>query len=192
MIELLTKSKIRRKIILLFIYNRKKEYFLNEIARIVGTSAGTAQRELNKLLKEDIIHMSKKGNMNMYFINASYSLLSEIESIIKKTIGVEMELRGKLDKVAGLSFALLFGSFVKGGFKSDSDIDLMIIGNADENKIYHVVQDVESMVGREINFHISSEKEFAQNSKNRTFYKEMIGHHIMIIGDENEFQRLVK
>jgi len=192
MLELLTRSKIRRKLILLFIYNRKKEYFLNEIARNVGTSAGTAQRELNKLLKGDLIILAKRGNMNMYKLNTRYSLLSEVESIIRKTIGVEVELKEKLKNIPGISFALLFGSYVKGGFKSDSDIDLFVIGNMNEEKVYHAVQDVEKKIDREINFHIASKKEFVDNSKSRTFYKEIISDHIMIRGDENELKKLVK
>ena len=191
MLELLTRSKIRRKLILLFIYNRKKEYFLNEIARNVGTSAGTAQRELNKLLKGDLIVLAKRGNMNMYKLNDKYSLLSEVESIIRKTIGVEVELKEKLKSIPGISFAVLFGSYVKGGFKSDSDIDLFVIGNMNEEKVYHAVQDAEKKIGREINFHLASKKEFAENSKGRTFYKEIISGHIMIRGDENEFKKLV-
>jgi predicted nucleotidyltransferase len=192
MLELLTRSKIRRKLILLFIYNRKKEYFLNEIARNIGTSAGTAQRELNKLLKGDLIILAKRGNMNMYKLNTRYSLLSEVESIIRKTIGVEVELEEKLKNIPGISFALLFGSYVKGGFKSDSDIDLFVIGNMNEEKVYHAVQDVEKKIGREINFHLASKNEFVENSKSRTFYKEIMSDHVMIFGDENEFKKLVK
>jgi len=192
MLELFTKSKIRRKLILLFIYNRKKEFFLNEIARKVGTSAGTAQRELNKLLKNDLIVLLKKGNLNMYSLNARYSLLSEVESIVKKTIGVEAELKEKIGKIDGVAFALLFGSYVKGGFKSDSDIDLFIIGTMTDDKVYHAVQAVESIIGREINFHIATIKEFALGSKSKAFYKEIIKDHIMLSGDENEFKRLYK
>jgi len=192
MLELFTRSKIRRKLILLFIYNRKKEFFLNEIARNIGTSAGTAQRELNKLLKSDLILLSKKGNLNMYSLNARYSLLPEVESIVQKTIGIEVELKENLGKVKGIAFALLFGSYVRGGFKSDSDIDLFIIGDPDERKVYHAVKNTEDMIGREINFHIASKKEFASGSKSKAFYKEIIKSHIMICGDENEFKKLAK
>ncbi len=50
MLTILTRSFIRRKIVLLFVYNQRKEYYLSEIARRVKTTPGTAQRELNKLL----------------------------------------------------------------------------------------------------------------------------------------------
>jgi len=37
MLELFTKSKIRKRIILLFIYNQNTEFYLSEIAKMVNT-----------------------------------------------------------------------------------------------------------------------------------------------------------
>jgi hypothetical protein len=51
---------------------------------------------------------------------------------------------------------------------------------------------VESIIGREINFHIATRKEFALGSKSKAFYKEIIKAHIILCGDENEFKRLFK
>ena len=61
MLEILGKSKIRQKIILTFVYNRGKEFYLSEIARMVKTSAGTAQRELNRLMSQDLITLRKRA-----------------------------------------------------------------------------------------------------------------------------------
>jgi DNA-binding MarR family transcriptional regulator len=66
MIGLLTKSKIRQRMILLFLYNQNKEFYLSEIAKIAGTSPGTTQRELNRLLDNDFIIFKKKANLSIY------------------------------------------------------------------------------------------------------------------------------
>ncbi len=96
MLEILGKSKIRQKIILTFVYNRGKEFYLSEIARMVKTSAGTTQRELNRLMSQDLITFRKRGNLNIYRLNESYTLLDEIESIVRKTIGIEAQLADEL------------------------------------------------------------------------------------------------
>jgi len=49
MLDVFGKSKIRKEIILAFVYNQGKDFYLSEIARMVKTSAGTAQRELKYL-----------------------------------------------------------------------------------------------------------------------------------------------
>jgi len=134
MIDFLGKSNIRKKIILLFVYNPRKEYYLSEVARAVGTSAGTAQREINRLLKSDFVIFHKKANLNLYRLNTRFTLIEEVRSIIRKTIGVEVDLKRDLTEVGGIIYAFLFGSYAKKGLKSDSDIDLYIIGDAEEDR----------------------------------------------------------
>jgi len=192
MLELFTKSKIRQRIILLFIYNQNEEFYLSEIAKRVKTSAGTAQRELNRLLRNDLIIFKKKANLNLYALNKSYSLLKEIESIVKKTFGIEIELKKGLSGVKNISFAFLFGSYVKDGFKSDSDIDLFIIGEVDEEQAFDAVQKVEENIGREINYHIINRKEFLQKKRTNYFYEEIVENFILLKGDEREFRRFIK
>jgi len=192
MLELFTKSKIRQRIILLFVYNQNKEFYLSEIAKIVRTSAGTAQRELNKLLRTDFINFKKKANLSIYMLNNRYSLLKEVESIVKKTSGIEVELKKELSRINNIYFAFLFGSYVKGGFKSDSDIDLFVIGEVDEDQVFKAVQKVEEIVRREINYHIANKSEFSKKKKTSYFYKEIVESFILLIGDEHEFRRLIK
>lgn len=192
MLELFTKSKIRKRIILLFLYNPNKELYLSEIAKKVGTSPGTAQRELNRLLRIDFIRFKKKGNLSIYALNKRYSLLKEVESIVKKTFGVEVELKRELSSIPQITFAFLFGSYVKGGFKSDSDIDLFVVGDVDEDKVFNAVQEVEAIIGREINYHISGKSEFIKKCRTNYFHKEITGKVILLIGNEHEFKRLIK
>jgi predicted nucleotidyltransferase/predicted transcriptional regulator with HTH domain len=186
------RSEIRKKIILLFVYNQRKEFYLSEIARKVKTTPGTAQRELNRLLSQDFITFRKRGNLNIYRINESYTLLPEIEAVVRKTIGIEVELGNELSRVKGIRFAFLFGSYAKGGLKSDSDVDLFIIGTPEEDDVYRAVQKVEDSVGREINYHLADETEFAQKSRTSSFHREILAKPLMIMGNEDELKGLVR
>ena len=191
MLGILNRSTIRRKVLLLFVYNRGKEYYLSEIARRVKTSAGTAQRELNRLLAADMITFRKKGNLSFYKLNEGYSLIKEIEAIIRKTYGVEVELERRLMKVRGILLAFIFGSYARGGIKSDSDIDLFIVGDPVEDEIFRAVKEVEDAVGRDIQYHIAGDDEFMRKAKTGSFYQEIVRRHILVIGDENELKRLI-
>lgn len=191
MLDIITKSKIRQKIILLFVYHKDREFYLSEIARQVRTSAGTAQRELNRLRRMDLLTFGKKGNLSIYKLNAGYPLLDEIEVIVRKTIGIEVELRKALTGIGGIRWAFTFGSHAKGALKADSDIDLFVIGNMSEDDIYNAVRRVEETVGREINYHLSSEAEFVNRSRDGSFYKEIAAGPMMLIGREDELKQLV-
>ena len=190
MLNLLSKSGIRRKIILLFVYNQDREFYLSEIARQVKTSAGTAQRELNRLRRMDFVSFKKRGNLSLYRLNRAFSLLAEIEAIIRKTVGIEVRLGEELRKVKGVSFAFIFGSYAKGRLRSDSDIDLYVVGRPDEDDVYRAVRSVEDTVGREINYHIASEDAFARKARTDSFVKDVIAEMAMVLGEEDGLRKL--
>jgi predicted nucleotidyltransferase len=190
MLTLLSKSGIRRKIILLFVYNQEKEFYLSEIARQVKTSAGTAQRELNRLKQMDFVSFQKKGNLSLYRLNRAFSLLGEFEAIIRKTLGIEVMLGEGLKKVKEISFAFIFGSYADGRLKSDSDIDLYVVGRPDEDDVYRAVKSVEDTIGREINYHIASEDEFARKARTDSFTRDVIAKPVMVLGEEGGLRKL--
>jgi len=190
MIDLLTKSKIRQRIILLFIYNQGKEFYLSEIAKEIHSSPGTTQRELERLLRNDFLLFRKKANLSLYMLNKQYSLLEEVESIVKKTIGIEFMLKNRLVQIENIEFAFLYGSFVKGGMKSDSDIDLFVIGRVKEDPIFKAVEEVEKIIGREINYHLSGKEEFLKRKSQNYFLKDILTHTTLLVGDTNEFRKL--
>lgn len=192
MIDLLTKSKIRQRIILLFIYNQGKEFYLSEIAKEIHSSPGTTQRELEKLLQNDFLLFKKKANLSFYMLNKQYSLLEEVESIVKKTIGIEFMLKNRLVQIENIEFAFLYGSFVKGGMKSDSDIDLFVIGRIKEDPIFKAVEEVEKIIGREINYHLSGKEEFLKRKSQNYFLKDILTHTTLLVGDTNEFRKLTE
>ena len=191
LLEIFGRSRIRQKIILLFVYNKGKEFFLSEVARWVNTSAGTAQRELNRLRRMDLLTFDKKGNLSFYKLNDANPLLDEIEIIVRKTLGIEVELKKALAGIRGIRWAFTFGSHAKGTLKADSDIDLFIIGSMSEDDVYNAVRTVEEIVGREINYHLSGESEFAKSSKDGSFYKEIAAGPLMLIGREDELRQFI-
>ena len=190
MLNLLSRSGIRRKILLLFVYNQEREFFLSELARQVKTSAGTAQRELNRLRAVDFITFRKRGNLSLYRLNPGFPLLEEIEAIVRKTVGIEVELGKALRKMNNISFAFLFGSYAEGGMKSRSDIDLFLIGRPDEDDVYRAVKAVEDTVKREINYHIVSEDEFARKARRESFLRNAAAKPLMLLGKRDDLRKL--
>lgn len=192
MIDIISKSKIRQRILLLFVYNPKKRYYINEAAKLVNTSSGTAQRELEKLASAGILKKEKKANLAYFKINSENPLYGDIKNIIEKTIGLESILKKELSGDKKIKFAFLFGSYVKGDFRHDSDVDLYIIGDVKEDKLYRAVKKAEKRIAREINYHISGEEEFKENLKKSFFHKEILGDYLLLIGDKNEFRKFIK
>jgi len=192
MLNLITKSEIRKKIILLFVYNPKDSFYINQIARLVETSAGNVQRELKKLEESGLLSKEKKGNSTYFKINANSPLFNDFKNIVDKTIGLKNILEETLKKTQGIDFAFLFGSYVKGDFGPDSDIDLYVIGDIREKELYQLLKKAEEKIYREINYHLSSRKEFQEKMKESFFHKEILKNFTLLIGNQNEFKKFIR
>lgn len=192
MADVIIKSKIKQNILkLLFYSNESKEFYLSEIAKIVKTSRGTAQRELEDLKKVGIVGSEKKANLRYYFLNKQDPLFEEWQGIVKKTIGIEKEFEEIIKKIGGIKFAFIFGSYIKGDFKSDSDIDLFIIGNPNEDKLIEYINKLEKKIDREINYHIYGASEFRNKIREDSFLKNITKNYILLTSNQDEFKRLL-
>lgn len=167
---------------------------MSEIAKIVGTSAGNAQRELEGLAKDGIVKSEKKANLRYYSLDRKNPIFSDLENIVKKTIGIEAELKKIFSSLKGVKFSFIFGSYLKGEeFKSDSDVDVVIIGIPNENKLSQNIGRLERTIGREINYHIySSVEEFREKIKKQSFLTNVVRKYQILVGDKNEFQRILR
>ena len=52
----------RRRVLGLLLLHPDQRYYLREIARLTGTTAGTLARELSRLVKADVVGLQKVGN----------------------------------------------------------------------------------------------------------------------------------
>ncbi len=191
-VNILFKSKIRQKILARFFADENRKFYINELARLINTTQGTCRRELNKLVDMGLLTTSKEGNLLYYQVTKQNPLYTEFSAIIQKTIGIEAKLKSSLYGLKGISYAFIFGSYVKREFKPESDIDIVIIGIIKEDSLIRVFRDVEKVIGREINYHIYTEKEFKNKLRTDSFIKNIIKDYIIIKGDENAFRELLK
>lgn len=190
--SIIAKSKIRQKILRLLFANGEKEFYLSEIARIAGTSAGNVQRELEKLKKEGVVTSKKKGNLRYYILDKKNPAFIDIENIIKKTIGIDAELSEVLGRMKGIDFAFIFGSYAKDKLKNESDIDLVVIGDPDEEDLVRKIKKIERSISREINYHLYTISEFRKKLKKSSFLQNITKKNLFLAGDKNEFKKIFR
>jgi len=183
----ITKSKLREELLVLYFTNPNKKYYLRELERILNFSVGNIRRELIKLKSAGLFLSENKGNLVYYYLNQSYPLFEELKSIIFKTFGAPKILQNILEKFNGISQAFIYGSFAKGEEREDSDIDLLIIGKVDEDKLIEDMGKLERKLQREINYAIYGKEDFNNKKKDgNPFILDIFkGKKIFLIGDEN-------
>ena len=188
--SLLTKSKTRKNLLVLFFSNPEKRYYLHEIARLIGYPAQNIRRELLPLVKDELFKKEHVGNLTFYHLNQDYLLYDELKNIITKTVGVEVLFKGALKKVSGVHIAFIFGSFASGEEKSSSDIDLFILGEPAKDSLIEAISELESNIHREISYVIYSEKTFQKKKKEHNSFIEslMKNPKIFLIGKADNLE----
>jgi predicted nucleotidyltransferase len=184
----LARSKIRQDLLALYFSNTGRKYYLRELERLLGYSAGNIRRELIRLQKDHLFKTQKTGNLLYYSLNQGHPLFEEIKSIISKTIGVEASLKSELSSLPKIRAAFIFGSFATQSEKETSDIDVMIIGRPDMSLLNEKVRDLEHKLKRELNISVYSWKEYQAKKKTQgAFILDVLKNpKLMLIGSKDD------
>jgi predicted nucleotidyltransferase len=184
----ITKSKIRQALLTLFFTNPSQRYYLRELQRILGYSAGSIRRELLRFQTDDLFNTDRVANLLYYSINTKHPLYKELKSIVSKTVGVEGSLKKTLASFKNIKIAFIYGSFATRREKAASDIDLMIIGEPNTSRLNEKIIELEKGLKREINQTIYSLKEYKAKKKAKSgFILDLLKKQkTMLIGKEND------
>jgi len=166
---------------------------LREIARRAKISSSEAKRELDILVSIGVLSAKKKGNLVLFYLEESCPFLQELKGIYAKTEGVFAQLKKALEKINGIEYAFVFGSFARGEYQEKSDVDLMIVGNPDMERLNERVMQTEEKLSREINYSVYPPEEFHRKATISGFLSEVISNKkVMVFGEEDEFKRSVE
>ena len=161
----LTRSRLRKDLFRLYFTNPDSEYYLRELERILGFSAANIRRDLVRLMASGLFKTRRQGNLLYYRLNKDHPLYEELKTIIAKTVGVEGSLKEIINSISGIQAAALYGSFGSGAETADSDIDILIIGEPDEDTLVQKIDLLEKQIKREINYVIYSPAEYRKRAQ---------------------------
>ncbi|MBI2459380.1 MAG: nucleotidyltransferase domain-containing protein [Parcubacteria group bacterium] len=179
------------EILNLMFSNPDKRYYLAEIAKILGKEPANYQRYIEKMISDGIFCEERIGNMRFFWLNKNYQLYDEIKGIISKTIGVEAQLREIVNKIDTIEVAFIFGSFATDKFNSQSDIDLFIIGEVNNDNFIEEITKLETQISRDINYHIYRKQDVMDKlAAKHDFINNIFSNKMILLkGNTDEFRK---
>ena len=176
MLERLFASKVRIKLLRLFLTNGLDSYYLNDICRKIGLNSTSIKKELENLKKINLIKetkakvvLEKSGGKRKkakkikpkfkkyYVINKNFILYPELKALlIKSQLLLEEFLVKKIKKLGKVYYLALSGFFTGAGSKTD----LLVVGRVNRKKLKYLIREIEKDLGKEINYTIMSLQEF--------------------------------
>lgn len=136
-------------------------WFMTELARQLGVTPSSLQRELEALVGSGILLRRQDGRRIYYKANTDSPVFPEMKGLILKTAGIVPALKAELERFDDrIELALLYGSVARGEEKSGSDVDLMIVGSLKQIDLLSALRKLESRFRREVNVTLFSSEEF--------------------------------
>lgn len=178
-------------IIKLFLKDPEKEYYFREIARSLNKQPSHYQKYLDELVEGKILLDERRGNMRFFKLNINHPLYEEIKSIVSKTVGLESEINKLVFKLDNIEYAFIFGSIASGLENINSDVDLMLIGNIDQEALSSLISLYEGKISREINYYSYTSQEIEKKIKEKDVFISNIftSPIIKLKGDPYDFTR---
>lgn len=158
MLESLITNKTRLKLLLKFFLNSETTSYLRNLETEFGESTNAIRIELNRMEGAGLLTSSLSGNKKLFKANAAHPLYGEINSILKKTIGIDKIIGQITSNIGDLKEAYITGDLAKG--KDSNIIDLLLIGNSiDKTIVSSLVEKAEERIQRKIRYLILNEDE---------------------------------
>lgn len=180
--------------ILGLLYSHSDEsFYVRQVARHLGTSVGTVQRELENLSEVGLIVRSKSGNQVFYQANRNSPVFAEMRALLAKTVGIFHVLRSALEPLAKrIRVAFVYGSIARQEEKAESDVDVMIVGTASLDEVLARLGDVEVTLTRAVNPTVYSVAEYRSKlARGNHFLNAVIrGKKVFLFGDEDELNKM--
>ncbi len=178
------KSPLRKKLLSYFFTNPEAKHYLRDIALRLHVDPANLSRELRRLVSDGVFISERQGNLKYFSLNGHHPLYQELKSMIFKTVGVQGALKKIMDQFSEIELASICGSDAKGGGGASSDIDLMVVGSPDRNRLASEIKKLESKLGRAINFNLCAPREFRKKQKEKGGFLQQVvkGKKIMLKG----------
>lgn len=183
-----------RNALLTILYGHTDQsFYLRQLIRATGSGNGALQRELQHLTSLGLITRKVRGNQVLYQANRRSPIFSEMKSLIAKTVGIHDTIRAALAHLSEeIPVAFVYGSVARQQERSNSDVDLMVLGSVPFGDLVSALRPAQKALDREINPTVFPISEFRSKlaAGNHFLRAVMKDKKLFVLGSENELAKL--
>jgi DNA-binding transcriptional ArsR family regulator len=185
--------KTRQGILAATLVQPAKAWYVSELARRLGVPSSSLQRELRDLSDAGILKVHRQGRMVYYQANRDSPVFPDLRGLLLKTAGLVDVLAQVLKPLAAkVRTAFVYGSIAAGTEESESDIDLMVVGQVSPPDLALPLRRAREQLGREINPTVYTPAEFEKKrAANDPFLKQVLDKpRLFVLGNKDELGKV--
>jgi hypothetical protein len=137
--------------------------YLRLLEQEFGEGSNSIRIELNKFEKAGLLQSFGKGNKRYFTANIGHPLFSELQSLVRKYMGLDTVVDKIANKLGNPNRVYLAGKVAQG--LDTGVIELVFVGpQIDADYLAKLAQKAEAVIGRKITFTIFTQEAFEKQT----------------------------
>jgi len=128
--------------------NPGQQAYLRELANEFAASTSQVREELQHLSAAGLLSGERNGRQTLYRANETHPLFPELNSMVRKALGMDRILDSILERLGNLELAFVLDDYAMG--RDSGLIDLVLVGAIDQENLSDLVRKTEGYIGRKI------------------------------------------
>lgn len=180
----LFRSEMQVRLLALLLLQPERVWTLHELSDDLRAPQSSVHRELGRAEDAGLVVRDNTARPHRFTAATDDPLYEPLAALLSRSVGVEQNLRTALRR-PDVTAAVIYGSWPRGTRRPDSDIDLLVIGDAPLRELRRVVRPIGKAVGRRIDVTVLSRDEFRRRADEGASYVRSVleGPTTELIGD---------
>jgi predicted nucleotidyltransferase len=153
------------RLLALLLLQPERSWTLHDLARTLAAPQSSVHRELQRAQAAGIVRRDATARPHQFRAAADDPLHRPLAALLRRTVGVEEQLRDALDRPDVVA-AVIHGSWVTGTRVPASDVDVLVVGDADLRELRRTVRPIGKAAGRTIDLTVVSAEELQRAVSN--------------------------
>lgn len=181
-------SKVRVKMLQLFLSTTESLLHVREIVRRVDEEINAVRRELARMEKYGMVSSEWRANRRLYRFRRDFLYYPQLLEMVAKSTGLGGGIIKAKARLGRIKFAMIATRFAKNEASGTEDVDLLIVGQIVLPELQAIVSNEQTKRETEINYSFMDEAEFNFRVRRRDPFilRVLIQPRIMLMGDEAE------
>lgn len=167
--------KTRQAVLATVYMDPSREWYFSDLARHIGVTPSSLQREVASLVRAGILRRREDGNRAYFKAETESPIFGDLHGLLLRTAGLRDVLAESLEPFRDrIAVAFVYGSFARKEEQPRSDIDLMVIGRTGRiglAELAPALKHAEGTLLRPVNPSLYTSEEIAE--------KLAAGHHFL-------------
>jgi DNA-binding transcriptional ArsR family regulator/DNA-binding XRE family transcriptional regulator len=151
----LLRSQTHGELLAWLFLHPEREFSTSDLARLVGVSQPTVSRDATELVKAGLLTERRHGRLRLLRAAGETAVARPLTDLLAVTYGPLPVLTRALSQLDGVEEAYIYGSWAA-RYQGEPgavprDVDVLVVGDADEDELYEAARKTQTILGREVN-----------------------------------------